>query len=135
MTVACFFTHEYMIESIGYTNFGTMTANIFSSMASYNPIYEDDYVRLGIRALEVASTPALVVNWGGSETVSAEDYLAYAGSLLGLEPRIRYGPEAYHPLWPDVTKMHEVLGRCEVPWRDGFKRMLETRCPERLVDR
>ena len=26
--------------------------------------------------------PALTVNWGGSETVSAEDYLAYAGSLL-----------------------------------------------------
>jgi hypothetical protein len=29
--------------------------------------------------------------------------------------------------------MHAVLGRCEVPWRDGFRRMLEARCPERLV--
>jgi len=100
----------------------------------YNPIYEDDYVRLGIRALEVAAVPVVTVNWGGSETVSAEDYLAYAGTLLGVEPRIRYGPEAYHPLWPDVTKMHEVLGRCEVPWRDGFRRMLEAKVPDRLVD-
>src|SRR5690606_26049299 len=98
----------------------------------YHPIYEDDYVRLGIRALEVASVPPVTVNWGGSETVSAEEYLAYAGSRCGVEPRIRYGPEAYHPLWPDVTKMHEVLGRCEVPWQDGFRRMLEARCPERL---
>jgi nucleoside-diphosphate-sugar epimerase len=99
---------------------------------NYNPIHEDDQVRLGIRALEVASVPALTVNWGGSETVSAEDYLAYAGELLGLTPNISYGDGAYHPLWPDVTKMHEVLGRCEVPWHDGFRRMLEARVPDRL---
>lgn len=99
---------------------------------NYNPIYEDDYVRLGIRALEVASVPTITVNWGGSETVSAEDYLAYAGSLLGVAPKIAYGANAYHPLWPDVTRMHEVLGRCEVPWRDGFRRMLEARVPELL---
>lgn len=99
----------------------------------YHPIYEDDYVRLGIRALEVGTVPALLVNWGGSETVSAEDYLAYAGSLCGVEPRIVYRPDAWTPLWPDVTRMHEVLGRCEVPWRDGFRRMLEARVPDRLV--
>lgn len=100
---------------------------------NYNPIHEDDAVRLGIRALEVATVPALVVNWGGSETVSAEEYLAYAGELCGVQPRIVYRDDAWTPLWPDVTKMHEVLGRCEVPWRDGFRRMLEARCPERLV--
>jgi UDP-glucuronate 4-epimerase len=94
---------------------------------NYNPIHEDDYVALGIRALEVAVVPPITVNWAGSETVSAEDYLTYAGSLLGIEPRITYGDGAYHPLWPDVTKMHEVLGRCTVPWRDGFRRMLEAR--------
>jgi nucleoside-diphosphate-sugar epimerase len=99
---------------------------------NYNPIYEDDQVRLGVRALEVASVPAITVNWGGSETVSAEEYLGYAGSLLGMEPQITYGPNAYHPLWPDVTKMHQVLGRCEVSWRDGFRRMLEARVPDLL---
>jgi nucleoside-diphosphate-sugar epimerase len=100
---------------------------------NYNPIYEDDQVKLGIRALEVASVPALTVNWGGSETVSAEDYLAYAGSLLGVEPNITYGDGAYHPLWPDVTKMHEVLGSAKCPWRDGFHRMLEAKVPGRLT--
>ena len=58
----------------------------------YNPIYEDDYVRLGIRALEVGAVPPLTVNWAGSETVSAEDYLAYLGALVGVEPRIEYDP-------------------------------------------
>ena len=51
----------------------------------YNPIYEDDYVRLGIRALEIGAVPPVVVNWAGSETVSAEDYCAHLGALVGRE--------------------------------------------------
>ncbi|MCU1458590.1 MAG: NAD-dependent epimerase/dehydratase [Actinomycetia bacterium] len=96
----------------------------------YNPIYEDDYVRHGIRALEVADVPPVVVNWCGSETVSAEDYCAYLGELVGIEPRIVYDPEAPWPIWPDPTHMHEVLGRTQVPWRDGMRRMAEARHPE-----
>jgi len=99
---------------------------------NYNPIYEDDYVDLGIRALEVASAPPVVVNWAGSETVSVEDYCSYMGALVGLQPSFEYTPEAHTPLWPDVTYMHEVLGRTKVHWRDGFRRMLETRHPELL---
>ena len=99
---------------------------------NYNPIYEDDYVEFGIRAMEVAAVPPLVVNWGGSETVSAEDYCAYMGELVGVKPIFEYTPEAHTPLWPDVTFMHEVLGRTKVHWRDGFRRMIEARHPELL---
>ncbi|MFZ0667594.1 MAG: NAD(P)-dependent oxidoreductase [Acidimicrobiales bacterium] len=94
---------------------------------NYNPIFEDDYVRLGTRALEVATVPGLVVNWAGSETVSAEDYCTYLGELVGREVRFRYDERAPWPLWPDVTKMHAVLGRTEVPWREGMRRMAEAR--------
>jgi nucleoside-diphosphate-sugar epimerase len=97
---------------------------------NYNPIYEDDYVALGIRAMIVASTPPVVVNWAGSETVSVEDYCAYLGSLVGVEPVFEYTPQAHPPLWPDVTRMHEVLGRTTVPWREGFRRMIAARHPE-----
>ena len=97
---------------------------------NYNPIYEDDYVELGIRAMEVAATPPIVVNWAGSETVSVEDYCTYMGELVGVEPIFDYTPEAHTPLWPDVTHMHEVLGRTKVPWREGFRRMIEARHPE-----
>jgi UDP-glucuronate 4-epimerase len=99
---------------------------------NYNPIYEDDYVEFGIRAMEVAAVPPLVVNWGGSETVSAEDYCAYMGELVGVKPIFEYTAEAHTPLWPDVTFMHEVLGRTKVYWRDGFRRMIEARHPELL---
>lgn len=97
---------------------------------NYNPIYEDDYVELGIRAMEVADTPPVVVNWAGSETVSVEEYCAFMGELVGVEPRFEYTPGAHTPLWPDVTRMHAVLGRTKVPWREGFSRMVAERHPE-----
>ena len=97
---------------------------------NYNPIYEDDYVDFGIRAMEVASRPPIVVNWAGSETVSAEDYCAYMGELVGVQPIFEYTPAAHTPLWPDVTYMHQILGRTRVRWRDGFRRMIEARHPE-----
>jgi nucleoside-diphosphate-sugar epimerase len=99
---------------------------------NYNPIYEDDYVELGIRAMEVAAAPPVVVNWAGSETVSVEDYCAYMGELVGVQPIFEYTPEAHTPLWPDITYMHEILGRTKVHWRDGFRRMIEARHPELL---
>lgn len=99
---------------------------------NYNPIYQDDYVELGIRAMEVADTPPIVVNWAGSETVSVEEYCAYMGELVGIEPTFDYTPDAHTPLWPDVTYMHEVLGSTKVPWREGFRRMIEARHPELL---
>jgi UDP-glucuronate 4-epimerase len=98
----------------------------------YNPIYEDDYVRLGIRAMHVASVPPLTVNWAGSETVSAEDYCTFLGELIGRRVTFRYDEGAPWPLWPDVTLMHEVLGRTQVPWREGMRRMAEARLSTRL---
>ncbi|WP_183504883.1 MULTISPECIES: NAD(P)-dependent oxidoreductase [unclassified Mycolicibacterium] len=97
---------------------------------NYNPIYEDDYVELGIRAMEVAGTPPVVVNWAGSETVSVEDYCAYLGELVGVEPVFEYTTDAHTPLWPDVSYMHQVLGATKVPWREGFRRMIEARHPD-----
>ncbi len=101
---------------------------------NYNPIYEDDYVTLGIRAMEVASVPSITVNWGGSETVSAEDYCTYLGELVGVKPIFEYTPEAHTPLWPDVSYMHEILGKTEVHWRDGMRRMVEARYPQWLKE-
>jgi nucleoside-diphosphate-sugar epimerase len=102
---------------------------------NYNPLYEDDYVELGIRAMEVAGLSPVVVNWAGSQTVSAEDYCNYMGKLVGVEPIFEYSPEAHTPLWPDVSYMHEVLGPTKVHWKDGFRRAVKARYPDlRLSD-
>jgi nucleoside-diphosphate-sugar epimerase len=116
----------------------------------YNPMYEEDYVALAPPAVELARVPPLVLNFGGSETMPAEDYLAYAGELLGLTPEIRYvealqpaglpvfglagaagtgggGDSAYWPLWPDLTRMHALLGRTRVGVREGIRRVVAAR--------
>jgi UDP-glucuronate 4-epimerase len=98
---------------------------------NYNPIYEDDYVRLGVKAMQVATVPPLTVNWAGSETVSAEEYCGYLGELAGKQVTIRYDEDAPWPLWPDVSLMHEVLGRTLVPWREGMRRMAEATATHR----
>jgi UDP-glucuronate 4-epimerase len=92
---------------------------------NYNPIYEDDYARLAVRALEVASHDPVVVNFAGSETVSAEEYCAYLGELVGRPVLLRYDDAAPWPIWPDVTHMHQVLGRTQVSWREGMRRVAE----------
>lgn len=92
---------------------------------NYNPVYEDDYVRLAVRALEVAAPEPVVVNFAGSETVSAEEYCTYLGELVGRPVRIRYDAAAPWPLWADVTRMHEVLGHTRVSWREGMRRVAE----------
>jgi UDP-glucuronate 4-epimerase len=64
-----------------------------------------------------------VVNWAGSETVSAEDYCTYLGQLVDRPVRLRYDAAVPWSLWPDVTKMHDVLGRTEIPWQEGMRRI------------
>jgi nucleoside-diphosphate-sugar epimerase len=96
----------------------------------YTPIHEDDYVALGIRALEVAATPPVVTNYAGSEPVSAEDYLAFMGQMVGVTPKIEYSDTAWWPIAADTTHMHEVLGVCTVPWRVGMMRAIAARHPE-----
>lgn len=99
---------------------------------NYNPIYEDDYVDLGIRAMQAASCPPLTVNWSGSQTVSAEDYCSYMGELVGIKPVFEYSEKAHTPLWPDTRYMHEVLGETKVDWKEGMRRMIEKRYPHLL---
>jgi hypothetical protein len=33
----------------------------------------------------------------------------------------------------DTTRMHEVLGPCEVGWKEGFRRLLQAKFPDRVL--
>lgn len=100
----------------------------------YNPIHEDDIIAQLPKLLEVASVPATVVNWGGSDAVSLEDWCVFLGTLTGLTPKFRSTEETLQGLALDPTRMHELVGRTEVHWRDGFRRMLEARAPDLIAD-
>jgi UDP-glucuronate 4-epimerase len=100
----------------------------------YNPIHEDDIIAQLPRLLELAAVPATVVNWGGSDAVSLEDWCVFLGTLTGLTPKFRSTEETLQGLALDPTRMHELVGRTEVHWRDGLRRMLEARAPDLLAD-
>jgi UDP-glucuronate 4-epimerase len=101
--------------------------------STFNPIHEEDIVRTIPGLLSAASVPATVVNWGGHDDVSVEDWCAHLGSLTGLTPTFEPSPDALESVVVDRTRMVELAGETSVDWRDGLRRMVETRAPELLT--
>ena len=97
----------------------------------YNLIHEDDYIAHLPKLLEIASVPAITINWGG-EPASIEEWCAYLGELTGLEPKLEESSGAIGGLPLDLEKMTALLGPTRVGWREGIRRMVTARNPELL---
>ena len=91
----------------------------------YNPIHEEDYYEKMLAMLDHASTPPLVVNWCGSQTVSAEEWCEYMAGLLGVEPKFVYSDQLIPGTPCDTTRMHALVGETRIDWRDGMRRLVE----------
>lgn len=98
----------------------------------YNPIHDDDIARQLPGMLEAASVPATIVNWGGTEQASIEDWCAYLGELTGLDPELVTTDQTISSVTIDTTKMHQLVGETKVGWRDGYQRMVASLHPELL---
>lgn len=96
----------------------------------YNPIHEDDILAMVPRLLAIASVPATVINWGGSEAVGIEEWSAWLGALTGREPQFATTERTIGPVTIDVGRMHERVGPTRVHWRDGLRQMVAARHPE-----
>ncbi|MCW1428954.1 NAD-dependent epimerase/dehydratase family protein [Novosphingobium sp. JCM 18896] len=97
----------------------------------YTPLYEDDYVEKTIAAAGIAKVGAEVVNVGGTEPVTIQEYCTIAGEILGKEPVFVENSKAW-PIWGDTTKMVALLGPNKVSVREGVRRVIESR-RERLA--
>lgn len=64
--------------------------------------------------LDHAASPPPVVNWCGSQTVSAEDWCEYMGELLGKTPKIVRSDKMIPATPCDTALMHEVVGETKV---------------------
>ncbi len=98
-------------------------------------LHEDDYVRHVEGLLALASVPATIVNWAGSEDTSIEAWCAELGALTGLVPKLEPSAKTLEPLPLDVLRLEAKLGPSRVHWRDGLRRMVEARNPELLRGR
>lgn len=101
--------------------------------SNYNPIHQDDITATVPALLAAASVPATVVNWGGDDTVSIEEWCTYLGELTGIEPTFEPTDQTIDSVAIDVSRLQELAGRRTVAWRDGMRRMVEARRPELLV--
>lgn len=98
------------------------------------PIYEDDIVRMVERLLTKAAVPAVVVNFGGDEAVSVEEIIRYLESLTGLSMKIEVKDLAsWQTQIPDSTLRRQLAGVCQVDWRTGLRKVLETRFPGSII--
>ncbi len=98
----------------------------------YNLIHEDDYIGMIPGLLTAASVPATTLNWGGSEPTSIEEWCAYLSELTGLEAKLSPTEDTLRGIHLDPTQMHERVGRTQIAWQDGLRRMVESRNPELL---
>ena len=97
----------------------------------FNPIHEDDYVADLLPLLDAADTTATVVNWGGTEMVSIEEWSTFLGECIGREPKFTRTTNALESVVIDTAKMRKILPERQVHWRDGMRRLVEARQPSR----
>lgn len=105
-----------------------------SNPCAYTPIHEDDIAAQLEALLDAASVPATIINWGGDEIVTVQDWTAYSGELLGMPATVRVEeiPGGAGGMVSDNTLRRSITGPSRVSWKEGFRRTIEARYPERI---
>lgn len=91
----------------------------------HTPLYEDDYVEKTIDCARIAKVGGEVVNVGGSESCTTQEYCIMAGEICGKEPIFVENGRSW-PIWADTTKMEKLMGPSKISMREGIRRVLES---------
>ena len=99
----------------------------------YNLLHVDDYIDK-IPYLLAAATPTATttLNFGGSTKTSIEQWCAHITELTGFEARFNETETAFGSLHIDPTRMHQLIGKTSVDWREGIRRQHQNLAPEVL---
>ena len=103
----------------------------------YSAIHDDDIKAQLEPLLHAAAVPATIVNWGADEPVSVQEWTAYMGQLMGIETLVDVTPVPWASVGSvvDCRKRIAITGPSTVKWKDGLRRVMEHRYPDRIVDR
>ena len=98
----------------------------------YSVIHQDDINAQAERLLAAATVPATIVNWGGDEAVSPQEWCAYFGELTGRTPEVvvKDMPGTHRGSILDPAKRLAITGPCTVGWREGMRRLVAERYPD-----
>ena len=103
---------------------------------SYTPLHADDYCRHIPYLLAAATPEATIVNWGGGQVVSIEEWCAWISELTGFTPVFDLQASAFGSLVADIRRLKDILGDqpvSSVDWKDGIRRMLQNMAPQLLL--
>ncbi|AJX34069.1 NAD-dependent epimerase/dehydratase family protein [Burkholderia oklahomensis] len=92
-------------------------------------IHTDDLVRQVPLLWDAATSPALVLNWGGDEAVGIQDCLQYIADITGVDARFERSDVTRETYAFDNTKRRALIGDCTVHWKEGVRRTIETHFP------
>jgi nucleoside-diphosphate-sugar epimerase len=97
----------------------------------YSPIHQDDINAQVEPLLDAASVPATIVNWGGDDAVSPNQWCALFGELSGREPviEVQTVPGSQIGAVLDNTRRLAITGPCTMRYPDAFRDLYETRYP------
>jgi UDP-glucuronate 4-epimerase len=74
------------------------------------------------------------VNWGGDEAASIEEWCGFLSTLTGVPLTLAPTADTIDSVDIDLTRMHELVGRTTVTWKEGMTRMVRARHPELVAD-
>jgi UDP-glucuronate 4-epimerase len=95
----------------------------------FNPIHEDDVLKMLPGLLAAASVPATTVNWGGTPS-SIEEWCAHIGAVTGLEPTFVETDQTISSVCVDTSRLVELAGPPGTDLVDGIQRMVAARRPD-----
>jgi nucleoside-diphosphate-sugar epimerase len=93
-----------------------------------SPIHIDDMKWQLEPLLEAASTPAFIVNWGGDEAISMQEWVRMANQWSGKNAsvEVRSVPGAPIANAADPTLRKSITGPCRTNFREEYRRIYET---------
>jgi UDP-glucuronate 4-epimerase len=98
----------------------------------FNPIHDDDIIAMLPGMLAAASVPATIVNWGGDDETSVEEWCAYLAGLVARDVQFDRTQGTIGGIPTDNTKRRALVGATSVAWQDGMRRMVGALHPELL---
>lgn len=93
----------------------------------HSPIHIDDIVAQIEPMLEAASNPAFIVNWGGDEHVSVQEWVRLANEWSGKQASVTVMPASGAPIanGSDPTLRASVTGPCKMNFEAEYRRLFD----------
>jgi UDP-glucuronate 4-epimerase len=86
----------------------------------FNPIDLRDIAATVPALLAAATVPATIVNWGGTDQVSLEQWCEHLAERCGYEVRFEETTSTIGGVTVDLDRMRSITGTPTIGWREGF---------------